>query len=61
MFTLLRDIYLPPNLVMTMAHYPSDVKKKKKKISSTPDLCKETVLTVLVIYFLRLEKGTQKS
>ena len=30
-FTLLRDMCLPPNLVTTPAHYPSDVKKKKKK------------------------------
>ena len=37
-FTLLRDMCLPPNLVTTPAHYPSDVKKKKKKndLSSFP-------------------------
>ena len=29
-FTLLRDMCLPPNLVTTSAHYLSDVKKKKK-------------------------------
>ena len=28
-FTLLRDMCLPPKLVMTSAHYLSDVKKKK--------------------------------
>ena len=28
-FTLLRDMCLPPNLVMTSAHYLSDVKKKR--------------------------------
>ena len=32
-FTLLRDMCLPANLVTTLAHYPSDVKKKKKKRS----------------------------
>ena len=30
-FTLLRDMRLPPNLVTTSAHYLSDMKKKKKK------------------------------
>ena len=29
-FTLLRDMCLSANLVTTLAHYPSDVKKKKK-------------------------------
>ena len=29
-FMLLRDTCLPANLVTTLAHYPSDVKKKKK-------------------------------
>ena len=29
-FTLLRDMCLPPNLVTTSAHYLSDVEKKKK-------------------------------
>ena len=28
-FTLLRDMCLPPNLVTTSAHYLSDVKKKR--------------------------------
>ena len=30
-FTLLRDMCLSANLVTTLAHYPSDVKRKKKK------------------------------
>ena len=31
-FTLLRDICLPANLVVTPAHYLSDVKKKEKSV-----------------------------
>lgn len=31
-FALLRDLCLPPDLVTTPAHYPSDVTKKKKVI-----------------------------
>ena len=30
-FTLLRDMCLSANLVTTLANYPSDVKRKKKK------------------------------
>ena len=33
-FTVLRDMCLPPNLVTTSAHYLSDVKKKKKEKKS---------------------------
>ena len=33
-FTLLRDMCLPANLVMTPGHYPSDVKKKKESMNS---------------------------
>lgn len=31
-FALLRDLCLPPDLVTTPAHYPSDLTKKKKVI-----------------------------
>ena len=39
-FTLLRDMCLPPSLVTTSAHYLSDVKKKKIKIKIKSSLFK---------------------
>ena len=49
-FTLLRDMCLPPNLVTTPAHYPYDVKKKKKRMISVHFQDKSFNITVIQVY-----------
>ena len=45
-FTLLRDMCLPPHLVMTSAHYLSDVKKKKTTREKVQDFTMSALLYV---------------